>query len=257
MNACKYSSQKSNLILYLIVGTAMAGGLSRAATTVVYSNNFEDQQTTGFSGYVSVQPTQGLAAYGCGSYFLHNSTGGHSSGYFGAPGSPTTLTLTNLPEHTIVKLDFLLAVVDSWDGSRDANPDRFHVSIDGQPTFAYCLQNYNGHGTQNWPGWQSVILADGFLLKNPGWPDALYNAGLSTAFHPIAHTDSTVTISWWADGPGWQGGGIYGENDESWGIDNVKVSIDAAPIPAPGALLLGGIGAALVGWLRRNRILHS
>lgn len=124
-----------------------------------------------------------------------DNTGGWSSGsgYIGMPGLHTVLTLNNLPQHTSVKLNFLLAVLDSWDGTVG---DYFHVTIDGNSVFNYALSNYGPKSSyQNWPDWRNCVLAQDLpLAMSGGWYDACYNAGLSSAFDAIAHTNSTLKI---------------------------------------------------------------
>jgi hypothetical protein len=57
----------------------------------------------------------------------------------------------------------------------------------------------------------------------------------------------------------WFGG--YGVGTDTFSYDDEDINplfqgtLDIAPVPAPGAILLGGLGAGLVGWLRRRRVL--
>jgi hypothetical protein len=177
---------------------------------------------------------QGYNGLGTGSNvfsgdFLRNSTD-----------SSTTLTLTNLPPHGSVNIKFLLAIIDSWDGLGAAcgtsGPDNFVITIDGVTVFSYFFDNINC-GAQTYIPPSNVELARrvqlGFNPANVFHIDSAYDLGLDPTFLSIPHTSNTLTVVWSA--PASQGG-----MDESWGIDNLEVSLNtptAANVAVAGRVL--------------------
>ena len=110
--------------LSFAVSTILFASTSSADISV-FADDFDGGQTTSsgvtaaFSGITNIESVQGYAGIGPGSNqfsgnFLRNQTGGLPS--IGTPGSMTTLTLSDLPAHTSIDIDFLLATIDTWDG---------------------------------------------------------------------------------------------------------------------------------------------
>ena len=64
----------------------------------------------------------------------------------------------------------------------------------------------------------------------------------------------TLELRLWPNPEGWERFNFHFENCGA-GLDYIAVWTNCVPIPAPGAILLGGIGVGLVGWLRRRRVL--
>jgi hypothetical protein len=206
------------------------------ATSAFY-NNFDSPPTllqgvTGqVSGVTTTESVQGYAGLGTGTnifsgQFLRNTTGGPS----GIPGSPTVLTLNNLPPHQSISLGFLFALIDSWDGNgagdsnTSASPDFFNVTVDGNTIFSTKMGNaYEGDSEYvPPPGVELAHRLDlGFTSGQSFYLDSAFNFGLDPRFSNISHSSSSLTITWFANGSGWQGG-----NDESWGIDNVEVLLN-------------------------------
>ncbi len=221
---------------------------SASADAVVFSANFDSGVPVEFSGITATESVQGYAGIGPASNqfsgsFLRNTS----------LSSPTTLTLTELPPHTSISLSFLLAAIDTWDGTFSAAgapvPDSFNVTVDGTSVFSQTLCNYNSGGTQTYIPPTDVLLTPrpypelGFSLR-PGNPpdfgDVAYNLGSDPAFQHISHTASTLIISWVANGAGWQG-----DTDESWAIDNVSIT---ASLSSPTLSIIPSDQGVALGW---------
>lgn len=159
----------------------------------------------------------------------------------------TVLTLTGLPEHTSVSLDFLLAIINSWDGADGgASPDVFNVSIDGRIIFSQAFDNFVLSSQTYLPpdgvlltpriGATASFSPNGFanlgldtgLGQEEFWGDALYAMGNEPTFNLIPHTSSTLTVEWYANGAGYQGG-----SNESWAIDNLSVTLGGVKLSRP------------------------
>lgn len=217
----KFTTTAALLLAFSISGTVSAG-------EIVFSTDFESGIPTEISGPGFILDSQG---YNIGDFLGNASVN---------PALATVLTLTGLPTHDSINLDFLLAIVNSWDGvDGGASPDIFSVIIDGVTIFSEAFDNFV-EASQTYVPPDGVLLTpriptpadfapEGFanlgfdtgLGQQAVWGDALYSMGRDPLFDNIAHTSDTLTIEWVASGAGYQGG-----SNEAWALDNIIVSIN-------------------------------
>lgn len=230
----------------LFLGMAVSTAPALGDTVTFFSANFDAGAPAEFSGVTTTEGVQGWAGLGHGAnvfggLMLRNDTGP----YAGGPALPTQLTLTGLPPHDHIDLHFLLAIIDTWDGdSGGCDPDYFNVTVDGQLVFSESFTNFPDTHTASYPDVSTPAGVILFQYSDLGFldfePDSAYDLGLEPALQGIPHTASTLTITWFASGDGWQG-----SYDESWAIDNVEI-VNEIPGPPVGACCFAS-GACLIG----------
>ena len=206
-----------------------------AAQTTVLSCDFENGLPPQIAaGSAAITGVQGFAGLG--------PTGGAFAGSFlrSETGNTVSVTLTNLPPHNAIHLDFLFAAIDSLDGTGSyPSGDYLAIEIDGNTFFRESFANAVASQVQSYVPPAGVELARrvdlGFSGPGGFYTDSAYWLGADPTFLAIGHTASTVTIAMRIEG-----GGIQSLTDESWALDNLTIrALNAAN---PGTVIAYGQG---------------
>ncbi|MEZ4248774.1 MAG: hypothetical protein R3B99_11090 [Polyangiales bacterium] len=191
------------------------------STTTEVSLDFEGELPSFVTTACDGTPSQGYAPLGpeghqFGPTFLRCLTG-----------STITITLTDLPEHTSLDLDFLFAAIDSLDGEGTFPAgDFFRVDLDGTTIFREAFANATPSQIQTYePPVPEIVLARrvdlGFSGPGGFYTDSAYDLSLDPIFDGLPHTASTATFVFTLEGEG-----VQSLEDESWAIDEVRVLLN-------------------------------
>lgn len=206
----------------LALALAVASLSAQAAPTkiTVFKTNFDNgipaQIEPGTATTADVQGYAGLA-YGrraFGGQMLRSATG-----------NLVTLTLTNLPAHKHLGVDVLFAAIDSLDGTGTfPSGDFFNVEVDGVSVFRESFANATESQVQSYlptkPGFVLARRVDLGFSQGTYYLDSAYWLGGEPRLKRIAHTGSSAVITFRIEGEG-----IQDLNDESWGMDALKVVV--------------------------------
>ena len=233
----------------LVAAAAFAvAGVAHAQ--LVFSSDFNSVPADVNAGTALLTGVQGYAGLGqpgnqFGGQFLRSATA-----------NKVTLTLLNLPAHDALSVQFLFAAIDSLDGTGTfPSGDYFRIDIDGVNRFRESFANALDSQVQSYVSPTGVELARkadlGFGGPGGFYRDSAYDLGADPTFQQFAHTGSSVTIDFWMEGVG-----LQSLDDESWAMDNLRVTAFNAttpPVPEPStyALMLGGLAG--MAWLARRR----
>jgi hypothetical protein len=217
----------------------VAACASYASAQVYYSNDFDSPEYV--APGISASLTGGAAV---STIAPHDATYGNI--YRNESNSTATeLTLSSLPTHSGVDLDFLLVFLESWDSSDGGiyAPDSLDLYIDGTLVASYTYNNALG-SIKDYDG-GALLYEYTQFDGNSYYSDTVVDMSVDPAL-TFPHTGSTLTVGWIASGAGWQGGA-----DEAYAIDNLSVTLSGVVVPEPTSMLLLLFGLALFVRYRR------
>lgn len=170
-------------------------------------------------GVTVVQGGPGSATDGQGYKTNANTLAAGFSGNLFRASSTTqsTFTLSNLPPHSTIDISLLFAAIDSWDPVGPFGPDFFQVYVDDVLVFQFTATHFGIFLPNN--GVTASELITIAQLGFGAWTDAAFDLTNFSALQNIAHTGTTAKI-------GFKMSLTQGINDESMGIENLRVSID-------------------------------
>jgi len=139
--------------------------------------------------------------------------------------SSTTLSLSSLPAHTQLVLEFDVYIIDSWNGNggQGTSPDIIEISVVGGPILKRTTFSNRTRDAQAFPGdypggvnpagtGTLARNALGYPGSNDGFGDSSYRLRLT-----FNHTGGTIALRFASQQSSGQ--------NERWGIDNVRVTI--------------------------------
>jgi hypothetical protein len=216
---------------------------ARGADTVVYKNDFNSQPGSAFPEWSSskVTYTSKLLPPWSGSVDAPPVTNVESPnqkrrflGEFGGPRlDPTARTrarqavrleLKDLPRHTEATVSFDLLVLKSWDGSSPRyGPDRWGLKVVGGPTLLDTTFSNNpklesDKSFQDYPRPRGKPQSGAAAVQSLGYTffgDSIYHMEFT-----FPHTADALVLEFVGD--------LFegkGTKDESWGLDDVRVSV--------------------------------
>lgn len=229
--ASHWGNTMKNRMLGLVASGVLAAlsGVAQADVNL-YANDFESPSVDGW-------------AYGfSGPTVIHrevNATLGKFNGRYSssdAIGLSVANPLSSLPDGVTqrVTLTFDLYIIDSWDGDYPGHgPDHFIVRLNGSEIFNEAFSNQNSSQTFRAPDMR-------FDMGWNGAPDAVYrDVAVTVDVLPGQNLNYVFTST-----------PLTGYWDESWGLDNVRVSYTTVPTPGVAGVAVAALG---LGGRRRRR----